>query len=58
MGCFGEGYVPPSITDTRLVERWRAWVLHGLIETPACHDVAGQKQRRGLHGHSRLTHDS
>jgi hypothetical protein len=32
VGCFGEGYVPPGITDARLVERWRARVLHGLIE--------------------------
>jgi hypothetical protein len=58
MSCFGEGYVPPGITDARLVERWRARVLHGLIEPPAGHDVAGQKQCRNLHGHSGLTYDS
>jgi hypothetical protein len=54
MGCFGEGYVPPGIADAWFMERRRARVLHSLIEAPSGHDVAGQKQRRGLHGRFRL----
>jgi hypothetical protein len=55
MGCCGEVEIPPGIADAWFMERWRARVLHGLIEPSAGHEVAGQKQRRGLHGRSRLS---